>query len=95
MVLNWLDSNEFAAALAFRHANDKEEAVKLYAGVRVFACDNGGQRGRDHSAQKAHQNFDIRAELPEAFDRYRESTLILARGIEELKATCARLTPKR
>jgi hypothetical protein len=40
MVLNWLQNNEFAAALAFRHSNDMSEAVKLYAGVRVFACDS-------------------------------------------------------
>jgi hypothetical protein len=29
LVLNWLASDEFAAALAFRHANDRSEAVKL------------------------------------------------------------------
>jgi hypothetical protein len=36
MVLNWMQTAEFAAALAFRHANDKSEAIKMYAGVRVF-----------------------------------------------------------
>ena len=35
LVLNWLTNDEFAAALAFRHANDRSEAVKLYAGVRL------------------------------------------------------------
>jgi hypothetical protein len=29
-----------AAALAFRHANDKSAAMKLYAGVHVFICDS-------------------------------------------------------
>src|SRR4029434_5017123 len=29
LVLNWLANDEFAAALAFRHANDRSEAVKL------------------------------------------------------------------
>src|SRR5438128_4734779 len=32
MVLNWLQNDEFAAALAFRHANDQSEAVKLNPG---------------------------------------------------------------
>ena len=65
--------------------------MKLYAGVRVFACDNTAVSGDEIILRKKHtKNFDIRAELPEAFDRYREGTLILARGIEELKATpCA------
>ena len=40
MVLNYLQTDEFAAALAFRHANDMSEAVKMYAGVKVFNCDN-------------------------------------------------------
>src|SRR2546426_5008856 len=36
MVLNYLQTDEFAAALAFRHANDMSEAVKLHAGVKGF-----------------------------------------------------------
>jgi Domain of unknown function (DUF932) len=87
LVLNWLANDEFAAALAFRHANDMSEAVKLYAGVRVFACDNTAVSGDEIILKKKHtKNFDISAELPEAFDRYKEGTLVLQRGIEELKA---------
>jgi len=37
--------------------------------------------------KKHTKHFDIRAELPEAFDRYKEGTLTLQRGIDELKAT--------
>jgi len=92
LVLNWLANDEFAAALAFRHANDRSEAVKLYAGVRVFACDNLAVAGDEIILRKKHSpRFDIRAELPEAFDRYKEGTLVLQRDIEQLKAT--RLTP--
>ena len=36
--MNWLETEECAAALAFRHSNDKTEAMKMYAGVRVFIC---------------------------------------------------------
>ena len=84
-------NDEFAAALAFRHANDRSEAVKLYAGVRVFACDNMAVSGDEIILKKKHtKNFDIDAAMPEAFDRYKEGTLVLQR-IEALKA--ARLTP--
>jgi hypothetical protein len=96
LVLNWLDNDEFAAALAFRHANDMSEAVKLYAGVRVFACDNTAVSGDEIILRKKHtKNFDIRAELPEAFDRYRDGTLVLTRGINELKnCLCSELYGK-
>ena len=54
LVLNWLTNDEFAAALAFRHANDRSEAVKLYAGVRVFACDNTAVSGDEIILKKKH-----------------------------------------
>jgi Domain of unknown function (DUF932) len=92
LVLNWLANDEFAAALAFRHANDRSEAVKLYAGVRVFACDNTAVSGDEIILKKKHtKHFDIHAAMPEAFDRYKEGTLVLQRDIEELKE--AHLTP--
>jgi hypothetical protein len=88
LVLNWLANDEFAAALAFRHANDMSEAVKLYAGVRVFACDNTAVSGDEIILKKKHtKHFDIYAEIPEAFDRYKEGTLVLQRDIETLKET--------
>ena len=30
MVLNWMATEEFAAALAFRHSNDMQEAITAY-----------------------------------------------------------------
>jgi hypothetical protein len=88
LVLNWLANDEFAAALAFRHANDMSEAVKLYAGVRVFACDNTAVSGDEIILKKKHtKNFDIYAAMPEAFDRYKEGTLVLQRDIAALKET--------
>jgi hypothetical protein len=86
MTLNWLDSNEFAAALAFRHANDKSEAVKMYAGVRVFNCDNMSLSGDEIILNKKHsKHFSLPEALPEAFDRYKEGTLQLQRDIGELQ----------
>jgi hypothetical protein len=40
MVLNWLNTGTFAAALAFRHSNDRKEAMTIYAGMHVFVCDS-------------------------------------------------------
>ena len=73
MVLNWLDNDEFAAALAFRHANDRTEALRMYAGVRVFACDNMALSGDEIILRKKHTaGFSLDQALPEAFDRYQD-----------------------
>jgi hypothetical protein len=88
MVMNWLDSNEFAAALAFRHANDMSEALRMFAGVRVMACDNMTLSGDEIILHRKHTpRFDLDRTLPEAFDRYQHGTLILQKTIEDLKDT--------
>lgn len=86
MVLNWLQTEEFAAALAFRHANDMSEAVRMFAGVRVFNCDNMSLSGDEIILHRRHsKRFDIREALPEAFDKYQHGTLQLQRAIADLK----------
>jgi hypothetical protein len=86
MVLNWLESDEFAAALAFRHANDRSEALRMYAGVRVFACDNMALSGDEIILHKKHTvRFTLAQALPEAFDRYQQGTLMLQKSIADLK----------
>jgi hypothetical protein len=86
MVLNYLQTDEFAAALAFRHANDMSEAVKMYAGVRVFNCDNMSLSGDEIILHKKHSpRFQLAAALPEAFDKYQHGALQLQRDIDDLK----------
>jgi hypothetical protein len=86
MVLNWLDNQEFAAALAFRHANDRSEALWMYAGVRVFACDNMALSSDEIILHKRHTaRFTLEQALPEAFDRYHQGTLMLQKSIADLK----------
>ncbi len=86
MTLNYLKTDEFAAALAFRHSNDMQEAMKMYAGVRVFACDNMALSGSELLLHKKHsKHFSLTAAIPQAFDRYQDGALILQREIEELK----------
>jgi len=96
MVLNYLQTDEFAAALAFRHANDQSEAVKMYAGVNVFNCDNMSLSGDEIILHKKHSpRFHLEAALPEAFDKYQHGALQLTRDIDELKGTlCSHLDAK-
>jgi hypothetical protein len=84
--LNWLETEEFAAALAFRHSNDKTEAMKMYAGVRVFICDNMALSGDEIILNRKHTTrLNVAAELTKAFDRYKDGSLVLQRNIENLK----------
>jgi len=87
LTTNWLDTRETAAALAFRHSNDKTEAMKMYAGVHVFICDNMALSGDEIILNRKHTTrLNVAAELTKAFDRYRDGTLVLQRNIEDLKA---------
>jgi Domain of unknown function (DUF932) len=87
LTTNWLDTGETAAALAFRHSNDKTEAMKMYAGMHVFICDNMALSGDEIILNRKHTTrFSPAAELTKAFDRYHDGTLVLQRNIEGLKA---------
>jgi len=87
MTTNWLDTEETAAAIAFRHSNDKTKAMKMYAGVHVFVCDNMALSGDEIAMNRKHtMRFSPAAELTKAFDRYKDGTLVLQRNIEGLKA---------
>jgi hypothetical protein len=87
LTTNWLDTGETAAAIAFRHANDKSEAMKMYAGVRVFICDNMALSGDEIILNRKHTvRLNVATELTKAFDRYKDGALILQRNIEDLKA---------
>jgi hypothetical protein len=87
LTLNWLRNEEISAALAFRHAKDKNEAMKLYAGMRVFICDNMAISGDEIILSRKHTTrFNFAEELAKAFDRYRDGALVLQRNIEDMKA---------
>jgi hypothetical protein len=84
--LNWLETEEFAAALAYRHSNDKGEAMKMYAGVRVFVYDNIALSGDEIILNRKHTTrLNVAAELTKAFDRYKDGALVLQRNIQDLK----------
>ena len=87
LTTNWLDTGETAAAIAFRHSNDKTEAMKMYAGVRVFICDNMALSGDEIILNRKHTTrLNVAAELTKAFDRYKDGAFVLQRNIEDMKA---------
>jgi hypothetical protein len=87
LTLHWLRDEEMSAALAFRHANDQSEAMKLYAGVHVFICDNMALSGDEILLNRKHTTrLNVAAELTQAFDRYHDGALVLQRHIGELKS---------
>jgi hypothetical protein len=86
LTTNWLDTGETAAAIAFRHSNDKSEAMKMYAGVRVFICDNMALSGDELILNRQHTTrLNVAAELTKAFDKYKDGALVLQRNIGDLK----------
>ena len=52
--LKWLEAEECTAAIAFRHSNDKTEAMKMYDGVHVFVCDNMALSGDEIVMNRKH-----------------------------------------
>jgi hypothetical protein len=78
LTTHWLDTGETTLAIAFRHWNDKTEVMKMYAGVRVFICDNMALSGDEIVMNRIHTTrFSPAAELTKAFDRYRDGALVL------------------
>jgi hypothetical protein len=91
MVLNWLTTDAFAAALAFRHANDRKLAMKMYAGVHTFVGDNMALSGDEIILHKRHlPHLNIRHALMQAFERHQQGALVLRHTIEALQ--CEPLT---
>jgi hypothetical protein len=69
LTTNWLNTGETAAAIAFRHSNDKSEAMKMYAGVSVFICDNMALSGDEIILNRKHTTrLNVAEELTKAFD---------------------------
>jgi hypothetical protein len=69
LTTNWLNTGETAAAIAFRHSNDKTEAMKMYAGVSVFICENMALSGDEIILNRKHTTrLNVAAELTTAFD---------------------------
>lgn len=81
-------TEEFAAAIGIRTANDKSFALQLAVGVRVFVCDNLAFAGDCIALRRRHTaGLDLRAEVDKAITRYERGLVALEGGIAALKAT--------
>jgi len=86
--LDWQDTDEYAAAIGLRTANDKSMSIQLAIGLRVMVCDNLAFSGDLIALKRRHTaGLDLSHELAGALDRYQEGVLRLHNGVERLKNT--------
>jgi hypothetical protein len=86
--LHWHDTDEYAAAIGLRTANDKSMALQLAMGVRVLVCDNLCFSGDLIALQRKHTaKLDLPHEIAGALDRYQEGIPRLTSGITTLKGS--------
>jgi hypothetical protein len=87
LVLNWLRDHEMSAAIAFRHSSDRSEAIKMYAGMHVWICDNMAIDGTEIILKRKHTpRLNMAGALTGALDRYKAGALILQRNIQDLRS---------
>lgn len=84
--LAWRRTDEFAAAIGLRTANDKTLSLQIAVGLRVFVCDNLVFSGDLIALRRRHTaRLELSKEIAGAMDRYQEGALDLERGIARLK----------
>ena len=86
--LAWRRTEEFAAAVGLRTANDKTLSIQIAVGFRVFVCDNLVFSGDLIALRRKHTSgLDLPREISQAMDRYEDGVLDLEREIGRLKDT--------
>ncbi len=86
--LRWRETDEFAAAIGLRTANDKSLSIQMAVGFRVFVCDNLAFSGDLIALKRKHTaRLDLASEMVKALDRYQEGIIRLEAGIGRLKGT--------
>lgn len=86
LTTNWLENDEFAAAIGIRTSNDKSMPLILCAGASVFVCTNMCFSGDEIVLNRRHtKHLDLDVELARALDRYQEGALRLNEDIATLK----------
>ncbi|RJR50697.1 MAG: DUF932 domain-containing protein [Desulfobacteraceae bacterium] len=86
--LRWRETNEFAAAIGLRTANDKTFSIQMAVGFRVLVCDNLAFSGDLIALKRKHTaRLDLASEMVKALDRYQEGIVRLEAGIGRLKET--------
>lgn len=84
--LYWMETEEFAAAIGLRTANDKTMSLQMAVGLRVFVCDNLAFSGDLIALRRKHTSgLDLAHELAAALDRYQEGVAHLYQEVARLK----------
>jgi hypothetical protein len=78
--------HDFRAALGMRASNDKQFAIHIAVGVRVFVCDNLAFRGDLIALKRKHTaGLDLHAEVTLALERFAAHFHLFSAEVEELK----------
>lgn len=79
---------ESTMSLGFRAGNNRQVALKMVAGERVFVCDNLAMSGDTFALKAMHTTgLDLRAALARGFDRFLQHVEGLRLQIGRLKAS--------
>jgi hypothetical protein len=69
-MLEWQRTEEYGAAVGFRHATDKSMAIQIAVGARVFVCDNMSFSGDMITVRKHTSKLNLAEEMDRAMFRY-------------------------
>jgi hypothetical protein len=88
MDLDWRDDGEYAAAIGLRTSNNKQHAISMAIGARVFVCDNLCFSGDVIALKRRHTSgLNLPKELCAGLDRYQDGFIRLQDGVEHLQRT--------
>ena len=88
MDLDWRDNGEYAAAIGLRTSNNKQHAISMAIGARVFVCDNLCFSGDVIALKRRHTSgLDLPKELSAGLERYQDGFIRLQDGVERLQHT--------
>ena len=80
--LMWQKTEEYGAALGFRHATDKSMSIQIAVGCRVFVCSNMSFSGDMIAIRKHTSKLDLGEELDRAMYRYMQGWKRLQEDIQ-------------
>ena len=84
--LQWRRTEEFAAAIGIRTANNKMFSLQIAIGMRIFVCDNLAFSGDLIALRRKHTSkLNVRDEMERALDRYQEGIVNFEGDISRLK----------
>ena len=82
-----VNNGESGMSLGFRGSNDRQMALQMVAGRRVFVCDNLAFSGDMFAMRRKHTSgLDLAEEIGDGLDRYLTHSVRLSNQIERLRS---------